>query len=161
MNLRDLKYLVALAEHRHFGRAAAASFVSQPTLSTQIRKLEEELGVTLFERAPRKVMLTPVGRDIVERARQVLADLDQMAEIARRSQDPDAGSLRLGMFPTLGPYLLPHVLPGLREQFPREGTASGEPGGSPALPRHQQPRGPSLASGVLPAKLANRRTQSQ
>ena len=119
MNFRDLKYLVALAEHRHFGRAAAASFVSQPTLSTQIRKLEEELGVTLFERAPRKVMLTPVGRDIVERARQVLADLDQMAEIARRSQDPDAGSLRLGMFPTLGPYLLPHVLPGLREQFPR------------------------------------------
>lgn len=119
MNLRDLRYLVALAEHRHFGRAAAASFVSQPTLSTQIRKLEEELGVTLVERAPRKVMLTPVGRDIVERARRVLADVDQMAEIARRSQDPDAGSIRLGMFPTLGPYLLPHVLPGLREQFPR------------------------------------------
>lgn len=119
MNLRDLKYLVALAEHRHFGRAAAASFVSQPTLSTQIRKLEEELGVTLVERAPRKVMLTPVGRDIVERARRVLADVDQMAEIARRSQDPDAGSIRLGMFPTLGPYLLPHVLPGLREKFPR------------------------------------------
>ncbi|QOY62303.1 LysR family transcriptional regulator [Lysobacter sp. H21R4] len=119
MNLRDLRYLVALAEHRHFGRAAAASFVSQPTLSTQIRKLEEELGVTLVERAPRKVMLTPVGRDIVERARRVLADVDQMAEIARRSQDPDAGSTRLGMFPTLGPYLLPHVLPGLREKFPR------------------------------------------
>ncbi len=119
MNLRDLKYLVALAEHRHFGRAAAASFVSQPTLSTQIRKLEEELGVLLVERAPRKVMLTPVGRDIVERARRVLADVDQMTEIARRSQDPEAGSIRLGMFPTLGPYLLPHVLPGLREQFPR------------------------------------------
>ncbi len=118
MNLRDLKYLVALAEHRHFGRAAAASFVSQPTLSTQIRKLEEELGVMLFERAPRNVMLTPVGREMVERARRVLADIDQMTEIARRSQDPDAGSIRLGMFPTLGPYLLPHVLPGLREQFP-------------------------------------------
>lgn len=119
MNLRDLRYLVALAEHRHFGRAAEASFVSQPTLSTQIRKLEEELGVALFERAPRKVMLTPVGREIVERARKVLADVDQLAEIARRSQDPEAGTVRLGLFPTLGPYLLPHVLPGLRERFPR------------------------------------------
>ncbi|KGM50803.1 transcriptional regulator [Lysobacter concretionis Ko07 = DSM 16239] len=119
MNLRDLKYLVALAEHRHFGRAAAASFVSQPTLSTQIRKLEEELGVSLFERAPRKVMLTPVGREIVERARKVLSDIDQLGEIARRSQDPEAGTIRLGMFPTLGPYLLPHVLPDLRERFPR------------------------------------------
>ncbi|MGV8941616.1 MAG: LysR substrate-binding domain-containing protein [Lysobacter sp.] len=119
MNLRDLKYLVALAEHRHFGRAAAASFVSQPTLSTQIRKLEEELGVALFERAPRKVMLTPVGREIVERARKVLSDVEQMGEIARRSQDPEAGTIRLGMFPTLGPYLLPHVLPDLRQRFPR------------------------------------------
>jgi LysR family hydrogen peroxide-inducible transcriptional activator len=119
LNLRDLKYLVALAEHRHFGRAAAASFVSQPTLSTQIRKLEEELGVALVERAPRKVMLTPVGREIVERARKVLSDVDQMGEIARRSQDPEAGTIRLGMFPTLGPYLLPHVLPDLRERFPR------------------------------------------
>ena len=119
MNLRDLRYLVALAEHRHFGRAAEASFVSQPTLSTQIRKLEEELGVALFERAPRKVMLTPVGHDIVERARKVLADVDQIAQIARRSQDPEAGTLRLGLFPTLGPYLLPHVLPGLRKRFPR------------------------------------------
>ena len=119
MNLRDLRYLVALAEHRHFGRAAEASFVSQPTLSTQIRKLEEELGVALFERAPRKVMLTPVGREIVERARKVLADVDQLGEIARRSQDPESGTVRLGLFPTLGPYLLPHVLPGLRERFPR------------------------------------------
>lgn len=119
MNLRDLRYLVALAEHRHFGRAAEASFVSQPTLSTQIRKLEEELGVALFERAPRKVMLTPVGREIVDRARKVLADIDQLGEIARRSQDPESGTVRLGLFPTLGPYLLPHVLPGLRERFPR------------------------------------------
>lgn len=119
MNLRDLRYLVALAEHRHFGRAAEASFVSQPTLSTQIRKLEEELGVALFERAPRNIMLTPVGREIVERARKVLADIDQMADIARRSQDPEAGTVRLGMFPTLGPYLLPHVLPSLRQRFPR------------------------------------------
>ena len=119
MNLRDLKYLLALADHKHFGRAAAASFVSQPTLSTQIRKLEEELGVSLVERAPRRVMLTPIGRDIAERARRVIAEVDQMAEVARRSQDPEAGTVRLGLFPTLAPYLLPHVLPNLRKRFPR------------------------------------------
>ena len=119
MNLRDLKYLVALAEHRHFGRAAAASFVSQPTLSTQVRKLEDELGVALVERAPRRVMLTPVGREIVERARRIIADVEQMTELARRSRDPEAGSVRLGLFPTLGPYLLPHVLPAVRARFPR------------------------------------------
>ncbi len=119
MNLRDLKYLVALADHKHFGRAANACFVSQPTLSTQIRKLEDELGVSLVERAPRRVMLTPVGRDIAERARKIISDVEQMSEIARRSQDPEAGTVRLGLFPTLGPYLLPHVVPGLRKRFPR------------------------------------------
>ncbi len=119
MNLRDLHYLVALADHRHFGRAAAASFVSQPTLSTQIKKLEDELGVALVERAPRKIMLTPVGHDIAERARRILAEVDQLKESARRTRDPEAGSVRLGIFPTLAPYLLPHVLPTIRERFPR------------------------------------------
>ena len=119
MNFRDLRYLVALADHRHFGRAATASFVSQPTLSTQIRKLEDELGVPLVERAPRRVMLTPIGREIAERARKVIAEVEQMGEIARRSQDPEAGTVRLGIFPTLAPYLLPHVLPGVRARFPR------------------------------------------
>ena len=119
MNLRDLKYLVALAEQRHFGKAAQACFVSQPTLSMQIRKLEEELGVALFERAPRKVMLTPAGQDVVQRAQRILAEVEQMKEAARRSKDPEAGSLRLGVFPTLGPYLLPHVVPQLRERFPQ------------------------------------------
>lgn len=118
MNLRDLKYLIALADHRHFGRAASACFISQPTLSTQIRKLEEELGVALFERTPRKVMLTPVGMDIAERARRIVTDVEQMKEAARRSQKPEAGTVRLGIFPTLGPYLLPHVIPGIRERFP-------------------------------------------
>lgn len=118
MNLRDLKYLVALADHKHFGRAAEASFVSQPTLSTQIRKLEEELGVSLVERAPRKVMLTPAGRDAADRARRIISEVEQMKEAARRSQDPEAGTVRLGMFPTLGPYLLPHVIPQLRSRFP-------------------------------------------
>ena len=119
MNLRDLRYLVALADHKHFGRAATASFVSQPTLSTQIRKLEDELGVALVERAPRRVMLTPIGREIAERARKVIADVAQMGEIARRSRDPEAGTVRLGLFPTLAPYLLPHVLPAVRARFPR------------------------------------------
>lgn len=119
MNLRDLRYLVALADHRHFGRAAAACFVSQPTLSTQIRKLEEELGVSLVERAPRKVMLTPTGLQVVERARRIVADVEQMKELARRSIDPESGSIRLGLFPTLGPYLLPHAMPLLRTRFPQ------------------------------------------
>lgn len=119
MNLRDLKYLVALADHKHFGRAAAACFVSQPTLSTQIKKLEDELGVALVERAPRHVMLTPAGRDAAERARVVIAEVEQMKEAARRTQNPEAGTVRLGLFPTLGPYLLPHVVPRIRQRFPQ------------------------------------------
>ena len=119
MNLRDLKYLVALADLRHFGKAADACFVSQPTLSTQIRKLEDELGVVLVERAPRKVMLTAAGVEVVQRARRIVADVEQMREAARRSRDPESGTLRLGVFPTLGPYLLPHVVPTLRARFPQ------------------------------------------
>jgi LysR family hydrogen peroxide-inducible transcriptional activator len=119
MNLRDLRYLIALADLRHFGRAAEACHVSQPTLSTQLRKLEDELGVQLIERAPRQVMLTPAGTDIVARARRVIAEVEQMREVARRTADPEAGSVRLGMFPTLGPYLLPHAVPRLRARFPR------------------------------------------
>jgi len=119
MNLRDLHYLVALAEQRHFGRAAEACFVSQPTLSTQIKKLEEELGVALVERTPRKVLLTDVGREIVARARDVLNEVEQIKGIARRTLDPESGTVRLGIFPTLGPYLLPHVVPRVRERFPR------------------------------------------
>jgi LysR family transcriptional regulator, hydrogen peroxide-inducible genes activator len=119
MNLRDLRYLVALADHKHFGRAAEASFVSQPTLSTQVRKLEEELGVTLVERTPRKVLLTDTGRAVVERARVILREVEQVRELARRTRDPESGAVRLGLFPTLGPYLLPHVVPRLRARFPR------------------------------------------
>jgi len=118
MNLRALKYLVKLAELQHFSRAAEACFVSQPTLSTQIRKLEDELGVQLVERAPRNIQLTPVGREIAARARHVLRDIEQIKSTARRSIDPEKGTLRLGIFPTLAPYLLPHVVPGIRERFP-------------------------------------------
>ncbi len=118
MNLRDLGYLIALADLRHFGKAADACFVSQPTLSTQIRKLEDELGVALVERAPRRVMLTAAGQDVVQRARRIVAEVEAMKAAARRSQDPASGTLRLGVFPTLGPYLLPHVVPALRERYP-------------------------------------------
>ncbi|MFA6228796.1 MAG: LysR substrate-binding domain-containing protein [Rhodanobacter sp.] len=119
MNLRDLQYLVALAEHRHFGRAAEACFVSQPTLSTQIKKLEDELGVPLVERTPRKVLLTEIGRDIAIRARDVLSGVEQIRAVARRTLDPESGTVRLGIFPTLGPYLLPHALPLVRAAFPK------------------------------------------
>ncbi|MFG1480103.1 LysR substrate-binding domain-containing protein [Xanthobacter sp. V4C-4] len=119
MTLRELQYLIALADHRNFRRAAEACLVSQPTLSMQIRKLEEELGVPLVERAPRKVMLTPAGRDAVERARRILSEVDQMKEAARRSRAAEGGTLRLGVFPTLGPYLLPHVVPMIRARFPQ------------------------------------------
>lgn len=119
MNLRDLKYLVALADLRHFGKAAQACFVSQPTLSTQIMKLEEELGVKLVERAPRKVMLTAAGKDAAQRARRILAEAEELKEAARRGANPEAGRLRLGAFPTLAPYLLPHVVPELHAKFPK------------------------------------------
>ena len=119
MNLRDLRYVVALADHRHFGRAADASFVSQPTLSTQIKKFEEELGVVIFERNPRNVILTDVGEALVARARQLLREADEIKAIAKRAKDPESGVIRLGLFPTLSPYLLPHVMPQLVARFPK------------------------------------------
>lgn len=118
MNLRDLRYLVAVADHGHFGRAAEACYVSQPTLSTQIRKLEAELGVQLIERNPRNIVLTAPGERVVERARVLLSEADNITEIARRARDPEAGTLRIGLFPTLAPYLLPHVVPKVRARFP-------------------------------------------
>jgi LysR family hydrogen peroxide-inducible transcriptional activator len=119
VNLQDLRYLVAVADHRHFGRAAEACFVSQPTLSTQLKKLERELGVELVERSPRHIMLTAVGEAVVERARVVLREADNIRQVARRATDPETGSLRIGLFPTLAPYLLPHVVPVLHERFPK------------------------------------------
>ena len=118
MNIRALQYFVKLAELKHFSKAADACFVSQPTLSTQIRKLEEELGVSLVERAPRKIMLTPIGEDIAHRARHILRDIEHVKDAARRSKDPETGIIKLGIFPTLAPYLLPHVIPVIRRQYP-------------------------------------------
>ena len=119
MNLRDLRYLVALADERHFGRAAERCFVSQPTLSAQIRKLEEYLGVALFERRPRRVSLTETGAKVVERARRTLQEADAIVEVARTDRDPLAGPLKLALIPTVGPYLLPHVAAPLRKAVPR------------------------------------------
>lgn len=118
MNLRDLEYLVALEEHRHFGRAAAACYASQPTLSTQVRKLETELGVQLIERGGRQVLFTTAGDEVVRRARHILAEAEDIRDIARQLNTPYIGTLRLGVFPTLGPYLLPHAVPSLGDTFP-------------------------------------------
>ncbi len=118
MNLQDLRYLVAVAEHRHFGRAAEACNVSQPTLSSQIRKLEEGLGVKLLERTNKRVDLTPVGSQIVQHARQALAAAREMETVASASRDPLVGPLRLGIIPTLAPYLMPLILQPLRTAYP-------------------------------------------
>ena len=118
MNLRDLQYLVAVDEHRHFGRAAEASFVSQPTLSMQLKKLEKELGVALVERNPGHVVLTEAGRQVADRARVILGEVDTIRGIARQAADPESGSLRVGLFPTLAPYFLPHVVPNVHRRFP-------------------------------------------
>ena len=119
MNLRDLEYLVAVDEHRHFGRAAEACYVSQPTLSTQLKKLEAELGVELVERNPRQVLLTSAGEQVVEHARTILREAGTIRELAQALNDPESGSIRLGLFPTLGPYLLPHVVHAVHDRFPK------------------------------------------
>jgi LysR family hydrogen peroxide-inducible transcriptional activator len=119
MNLRDLEYLVALAETRHFGRAAERCHVSQPTLSAQLRKLEEFLGVALVERRPRRVALTPTGDAVVQRARRMLQDAEDIRGLARASQDPLSGPLKVGLIPTLGPYLLPRVAPKIAKALPK------------------------------------------
>jgi LysR family hydrogen peroxide-inducible transcriptional activator len=119
MNLRDLKYLVSLAEHRHFGKAAEICYVSQPALSMQIKKLEETLGVQLLERTNKSVILTNIGKIIAEHAQAILLQVDELQNIAKQSQNPYGGELRLGIFPTLGPYLLPHLIPKLTKKFPQ------------------------------------------
>ena len=118
MTLQELRYLVALADKGHFVRAAEACHVGQPTLSTQLKKLEEYLGVTLFERNKHHLQATPIGEQIIEQARIALSVVAQIKELARRGLDPMNGPLRLGVIPTLGPYLIPHLLPGIRKRFP-------------------------------------------
>ena len=119
MNLRDLKYIIAVAETHHFGKAAQRCFVSQPTLSGQIKKLEEELGVVIFERTNRTVEITPVGEAILVHARQILEQSDAITQLARAYKDPLAGPLRVGTIPTLSPYLMPLILKPLKQQHPQ------------------------------------------
>ncbi|HZQ73463.1 MAG TPA: hydrogen peroxide-inducible genes activator [Burkholderiales bacterium] len=118
MTLTELRYIVAVAREHHFGRAAEACFVSQPTLSVAVKKLEEELGVTLFERGPGEVSVTPAGQRIVEQAQRVLEESARIKEIAAAGRDPLAGPLRLGAIYTIGPYLLPKLIPILRRSAP-------------------------------------------
>lgn len=118
MTLTELRYIVAVARERHFGRAAEASFVSQPTLSVAVKKLEEELGVTLFERGSGEVSITPAGSKIIEQAQRVLEEASRIREIANSGGDPLAGPLRLGAIYTIGPYLLPKLVPVLRRVAP-------------------------------------------
>jgi LysR family hydrogen peroxide-inducible transcriptional activator len=119
IKLKDLKYLVAIADTRHFGKAAERCFVSQPTLSAQLRKLEDYLGVQLVERQPRHIMLTAAGEQVVARARLIVSATADVMEIARSHRDPLAGRLRVAFLPTIGPYLLPGAMPSVRKALPR------------------------------------------
>lgn len=118
MTLTELRYTVAVARERHFGRAAETCFVSQPTLSVAIKKLEEELGVILFERGPGEVSVTPAGERIVAQAQRVLEEASRIREIAQSGGDPLSGTLRLGAIYTICPYLLPKLIPILRRTAP-------------------------------------------
>jgi LysR family hydrogen peroxide-inducible transcriptional activator len=117
--LRQLEYAVAVADHLHFGRAAEACHVSQPALSAQLLQLEEQLGVDLFERSRRGVLMTPEGERLIPLARAALRAADEVLDAAQAAKDPFAGVMRLGVIPTVSPYLLPYALPPLREKFPQ------------------------------------------
>lgn len=119
MNIRDLKYLVAIADYNHFGMAADACFVSQPALSMQVKKLETALGVKLIERTTKYVLLTEIGKTITEKSREILANIESIKELAKQSKDPFSGEFHLGVVPTLAPYLLPHIIPYLTKLFPK------------------------------------------
>lgn len=110
MTLTELKYIVAVAREKHFGKGAEACHVSQPTLSVAIKKLEEELQVKLFERNASEITVTPLGEEIVRQAQSVLEQADNIRELAKRGKDPLAGALRLGIIYTIGPYLLPDLV---------------------------------------------------
>lgn len=118
ITLTELRYLIALDKERHFGRAAKRAFVSQPTLSVAVKKLESELGVTVFERNRGEARLTPIGRRIIEQAYRVLGEISTLEAIAEQGRDELKGPLRLGVIYTVGPYLLPHLIPALRSATP-------------------------------------------
>lgn len=119
MTLQELRYVVALADAGHFGQAAKACFVSQSTLSTQIKKLEDYLGIFLFDRSLKSVTLTPAGREIVDSARRIIDEANRISELSKQIKDPMFRTIHLGVIPTLGPYYLPHVLPLIHKRFPK------------------------------------------
>lgn len=119
MTLTELRYIVALAREKHFGRAAEKCFVSQPTLSVAVKKLEDELGVILFERGQHEITVTPAGEPIIRQAEKVLAEVARIKELADTAGDPLAGPLRIGAIYTIGPYLLPRLVPLLRQVAPQ------------------------------------------
>ena len=119
MTLTELRYIIALARERHFGRAAAACFISQPTLSVAVKKLEDELGAVLFERGKTDVRITPLGERIVVQAKRVMEEVEGVKRIAGQDQDPLDGPLRLGAIYTVAPYLLPQLIPALHKQAPK------------------------------------------
>lgn len=119
MTLTEFRYIVAVARERHFGRAASACHVSQPTLSVAVRRLEDELGITLFERGGSEINVTPIGQQVVEQAHRVLSEADALRRLADHAQDPLSGPLRVGAIHTVGPYLFPHLIPILRETLPQ------------------------------------------
>ncbi len=119
MTLQELRYVVALADAGHFGHAAEVCFVSQSTLSTQIKKLEDYLGIALFDRSLKCVKLTPAGLEIVDSARRIIEEANRICELSKQTKDPMVRSIHLGVIPTLGPYYLPHVLPDIHRHFPK------------------------------------------
>ncbi len=118
MTLQELKYLVALADHGHFGKAAEACCITQSTLSTQLKKLEDFLGVTLFDRSLKRVSPSPIGQEILQAARNIVEEAERIRELAKHGQDPMTRTLRLGIIPTLGPYYLPHALMLMHKKYP-------------------------------------------
>ena len=119
MNISELRYIVALAREKHFGRAASACFVSQPTLSVAVKKLEDELGVALFERDRHEVHITPAGERVIEQAQQALEAIESVRRVAQAESDQLTGPLRIGAIFTVGPYLFPDLITHLREQAPQ------------------------------------------
>ena len=119
MNLRDLQYLIAVEEELHFNKAAERCFVSQPTLSGQIKKLEEELGVLLIERSNRRVIMTSAGKAVTNQARRILSEARALKDIAQSYENPLAGEIHVGLIPTIAPYLLPIIMPLLRNNCPK------------------------------------------
>lgn len=119
MTLTELKYVIAVARERHFGRAAESCFVSQPSLSVAVKKLEEELGVSIFERRSNDIAVTPVGSLIIDQARKVIEEAHRITEIAHQGQDPLSGPVRLGVIYTIGPYLLPDLISRMTETTPQ------------------------------------------